>query len=176
MKIKLLFGLFLIILWACQNPVNNREKTYVKHEMGVYKPAPEVYVVKTQFDSLFILRLKPDGDLLKGIKIAVDSLKIKNGVVLNGIGSIKSYSIHSVSNTTFPTENVFFKDKGPFDITNLNGFIIDGKVHVHMTISDGTVTYGGHLEVGTRLFTFCVLTVGVMNGTSLKDFDNWNWR
>jgi len=45
----------------------------------------------------------------------------------------------------------------------MNGYIIEGKVHAHMTLTDENGAFGGHLEPETHVFTFAIVTLGVMN-------------
>ena len=103
--------------------------------------------------------------------------KIKNAVILSGIGSLTSYHIHVVDNNTFPSENVFFKDSIPVDLTSVNGYIFNGKVHTHINISDENLAIGGHLEPGTTVFTFAIITIGVFNDeVNLDRFDDKYWK
>src|SRR5208282_4976095 len=101
-------------------------------------------------------------DLLDGLESMVKQQKIRNGVILAGIGSVRSYHFHTVSNGTFPTKNIFVKaPAGPADIVSMNGYVIDGRVHAHISLADADKAFGGHLESGTSVFTFAVVTVGV---------------
>ena len=45
----------------------------------------------------------------------------------------------------------------------MNGYIINGKIHAHMTLAKPDRAFGGHLEPGTAVFAFAMVTVGVMN-------------
>src|SRR5262245_24957664 len=59
---------------------------------------PEVYAMSGQFERIVVLRFKYQADLLAGIEKMVADQKIKNAVFLSGIGSVRNYHIHSVSN------------------------------------------------------------------------------
>jgi uncharacterized protein len=139
---------------------------------------PDVYALTGQFDRVLVLRFKNQADLLAGLERMVKEHKIRHAVILTGIGSVKSYHYHTVSNGTFPSKNVFVKNPdGPADITNLNGYVIDGRVHAHITLADPDKAFGGHLEPGTTVFTFAVVTVGVFkDGIDLKQVDDKNYR
>jgi predicted DNA-binding protein with PD1-like motif len=55
--------------------------------------------------------------------------------------------------------------------------IIDGTVHCHITVSDTEKAVGGHLELGSTVFTFAVITLGVFDdSTSLSRVDDADWR
>ncbi len=140
-------------------------------------PVPEVVTTSGQFERVIVVRLKQHTDLLAGLQEAVEKEKIKNAVILSGIGSLTSYHIHVVDNNTFPSENVFFKDSIPVDLTSVNGYIFNGKVHTHINISDENLAIGGHLEPGTTVFTFAIITIGVFNDeVNLVRFDDKYWK
>ncbi len=138
---------------------------------------PEVVTTSGQFERVIVVRLKQHTDLLAGLQVAVEKEKINNAVILSGIGSLTSYHIHVVDNNTFPSENVFFKDSIPVDLTSVNGYIFNGKVHTHINISDENLAIGGHLESGTTVFTFAIITIGVFNKeVNLDRFDDKYWK
>jgi len=138
---------------------------------------PEVVTTSGQFDRVIVVRMKQHADLLAGLQEAVEKEKIKNAVILSGIGSLTTYHIHVVDNSTFPSENVFFKDNIPVDLTSVNGYIFNGKVHTHINISDENQALGGHLEPGTTVFTFAIITIGVLSEeVKLDRFDDKYWK
>lgn len=139
--------------------------------------APDVHTTASQFKRIVVVRLKNQVDILEGLGTAVAREKIKNAVILSGVGSLVSYHVHVVSNTTLPATEAFFKEEGPFDLLTTNGYIIDGRVHAHISFSNTQKALGGHLEPGTRVFTFAIITLGVLDeGASLKRMDDQNWR
>ncbi len=78
---------------------------------------PDVYAVSGQFERVLVLRFKYQADLLAGIESMVKQHKIRNAVILAGVGSVRNYHIHSVSNRTFPSKNTYLKDPlAPADI------------------------------------------------------------
>jgi len=99
-------------------------------------------------------------------------------VILSGIGSVRNYHIHSVSNRTFPSKNIFFKDPtAPADIISINGYVIDGRLHPHLTLTTGEHAFGGHLEPGTNVFTFAIVTLGVFgDDVDLSKVDDKTYR
>jgi predicted DNA-binding protein with PD1-like motif len=140
-------------------------------------PVPEVVTTSGQFDRVIVVRMKQHTDLLAGLQEAVEKEKIRNAVILSGIGSLTTYHIHVVDNNTFPSENVFFKDSIPVDLVSVNGYIFNGKVHTHINISDENLALGGHLEPGTTVFTFAIITIGVLTEeVNLDRFDDKYWK
>jgi predicted DNA-binding protein with PD1-like motif len=139
---------------------------------------PEVYALSGQFERIVVLRFKYQADLLAGIEKMVKEQKIRNAVFLSGIGSVRNYHIHSVSNRTFPSKNVFTKDPtAPADIVSINGYVIDGRVHAHMTLTNEEKAFGGHIEPGSNVFTFAIVTLGVFgSGVDLGKVDDKTHR
>jgi predicted DNA-binding protein with PD1-like motif len=149
---------------------------------GTTRPAdggavPGAYTATSQFKRMVVVRLKNQVDMLEGLRQAVAREKIKNAVILSGAGSLVSYHVHVVSNTTLPATEAFFKEEGPFDLLTTNGYILDGRVHAHISFANPQKALGGHLEPGTRVFTFAIITLGVLDDKlDMKRFDDQTWR
>jgi predicted DNA-binding protein with PD1-like motif len=125
---------------------------------------PDAYGIIGEFDEILVARFKYKADLLVGLDSIVKKHNIKNAVILSGIGSVRGYHIHQVNNRTFPSKNIYVKDPtAPADLISTNGYIINGKVHAHITLANPDKSFGGHLEYGTEVFTFAILTIGVLN-------------
>jgi predicted DNA-binding protein with PD1-like motif len=139
---------------------------------------PDVYALSGQFDRIVVLRFKYQTDLLAGLEKMVKEQKIRNAVILAGAGSLRGYHVHSVSNRTFPSKNIFVKDPtAPADLVSMNGYIIDGRTHAHVTLAFGDKAWGGHLEPGSEVFTFAIVTLGVFrDGIDLSKTDDKNYR
>ena len=139
---------------------------------------PDVYAIPTQFERILVLRFKFDSDLLAGLEKMMKEHKVNNGVLLSGAGSLRGYHVHSVSNRTFPSKNTFYKDPtSPADIIGVNGYVIGGKIHGHMTLSTGDKAFGGHIEPGNTVFTFAIVTVGVLpDNLDLSKLDDKTYR
>jgi uncharacterized protein len=139
---------------------------------------PEVYALTGQFERVLVLRFKYDTDLLAGIERMVAEHRVRNAVILSAIGSVRGYHVHVVNNRTFPSKNVFIRDpNGPADVIGMNGYVIDGRVHAHMTLADPDKAFGGHLEPDTNVFTFVVVTLGVLpDDIDLRRIDDKTYR
>ena len=138
---------------------------------------PETYTLTSHFTRIVVVRLKNQADMLEGLRAAVAREKIRNAVILSGAGSLVSYHVHVVSNTTLPATETFFQENGPFDLLTTNGYIIEGRVHAHISFATPQKAMGGHLEPGTRVFTFAIITLGVLDeGASLERMDDQTWR
>ena len=167
-------------LWAqpSRREVTNPSSNQVDDTKPNSTSVPEVYAITTQFDRVLIFRFKYDTDLLAGIEKMVKQEKIRNAVFLSGIGSVRGYQIHQVSNRTLPSKNMFVKDPTmPADVTSVNGYVMDGRVHAHITLANPEGAFAGHLEPGTTAFTFVAITVGVLkDGVDISRLDDKGYR
>jgi predicted DNA-binding protein with PD1-like motif len=103
---------------------------------------------------------------------------IKNAVILTAMGSVRGYHIHQVSNRDFPSKDMFEKDpNAPADIIGMSGYVMNGRIHPHITLATPDRAFGGHLEPGTHVFTFAVVTMGVMkDGADFSHLDDKAYR
>ncbi len=139
---------------------------------------PDVSVFNAQVQRIVVLRLKYNTDLLAGLEKAVKQEKIHNAAILSAIGSVRNYQVHQVGNRDFPIKEVFVKNPtAPADILGMSGFVIDGRVHAHITLANPDEAFGGHLEPDTTVFTFAIVTLGVLDdGLDLSKIDDPNNR
>ena len=146
------------------------------------KPAtnavPEVYALTGQFDRVVLLRFKYQADLLDGLERMVKEQKIRNGVILSAVGSVRSWHYHTISKPGSPSKDVYVKNpEAPADILSMNGYVIDGRVHAHFTLADLNKAFGGHLETGNTVHSFAVVTLGVFkDGIDLHRIDDRTYR
>ena len=158
------------IVNAAKNPADDAK--------GLSEKVPDVSAVATQFDRVVLLRFKFDTDLLAGLEKIVKQEKIQNAIILSGMGSVRGYHIHQVSNRTFPSKNMFVKNPTePADVIGMSGFIANGVLHPHITMATPDRAFGGHLEQGTNVFTFVVVTLGVLkDGVDMSRYDDKSYR
>lgn len=152
--------------------------TPAKDARGLSAGVPKAFAIPSQFERVLVLRFKYQTDLLAGLESMVKQYKIRNGVILSAIGSVRNYHLHTVTNRTFPSKDTYVQDpSAPADIVSMNGYIIGGRVHAHMTLADPDKAFGGHLEPGTNVFTFAAVTVGVFpDGVDLSRIDDKTYR
>ena len=120
---------------------------------------------------IHIVRLNSGDDVLLAVREAVRELDLRNGVILTGLGSLSRYHIHVVESTNLPPGNAFRGEEGPYDILNINGLILEGRVHAHITFSGLNVALGGHMEEGCRILTFGIVILGEATGAGLLNWD-----
>jgi predicted DNA-binding protein with PD1-like motif len=132
--------------------------------------------ITTGFERIEIIRMKSGTDMLEGLNKAVKEKNIKNAVILAGIGSVTDYHYHVVSDKNLPPAEEFPKASVPMDLVSVQGYILNGKVHVHIALSDQNSVVGGHLENGTKALTFFIITIGILpDSLDIKDLDNYKF-
>ncbi len=139
---------------------------------------PDAYVLSGHLERIVVLRFKYNTDLLAGLQKMIKQEKIRNAVILSGFGSVRNYQVHQVGNRELPPKDVFVKNPtASADIAGLSGFVIDGRVHPHVTLANAEKAFGGHLEPDTTVFTFAIVTLGVLDDAlDLTKIDDWTYR
>ena len=118
-----------------------------------------------------MVRIDSGEDVLAALSSAVEALGLRNAAILSGVGSVASYHAHVVETVNLPPGNVYFKGAGPFDVLNVNGLVLDGRVHAHITLSDQRIAFGGHLEPGCTVLTFCAVMLAETTDCDFTDVD-----
>ena len=139
---------------------------------------PDVFAVSGHLERIVVLRFKFGTDLLAGLTKMVEQEHIKNAVILSAVGSVRGYQLHMVSNRDMPAKTAFVKNPtAPADIVGMSGMVMNGRIHPHITLANADKAFGGHLEPDTQVFTFAIVTLGVLDDTiDMSRFDDWNYR
>jgi len=139
---------------------------------------PNGYAVNARLERLLVLRFKYNTDLKAELERMVKQEKIQNAIILSAIGSVRNYQVHQVENRDLPPKDSFVKDAAaPADIIGMSGAVIHGRVHAHITLANREKAFGGHLESGTTVFTFAMMTLGVIaDEVDLSKIDDWTYR
>lgn len=139
---------------------------------------PDVSALSSQLQRIVVLRFKYNTDLLAALRKSVLEQKIHNAVILSGFGSVRSYQVHQVANRDLPVKESWVQNPtAPADIIGMSGFVSAGRVHPHIVLANQDHAFGGHLEPGTTVFTFAVVTLGVLDDhLDLSKFDDSNYR
>lgn len=96
---------------------------------------------------IIAIGLEPGEMLLESIKEAIEKHDIQNGVVVSGIGTLKTCQLHHITHTNFPSTNEYYTIEEPLELVSVSGAIADGEPHLHVVVSyKDEKVYSGHLE------------------------------
>jgi hypothetical protein len=139
---------------------------------------PDVFAVSGHLERIVVLRFKFGTDLLAGLQKMIAQEGIRNAVILSAFGSVRGYQVHQVSNRDLPSKDLFVKNPtAPADIIGMSGMVMNGRVHPHITLANADKAFGGHLEPDTTVFTFAVITLGVLDDKiDMSRFDDSTYR
>jgi predicted DNA-binding protein with PD1-like motif len=174
----LLFVTLLAVALTAQQTRKEIVNTGTRDSQPNDPKVPDAYAISTQFERVLIFRFKYQTDLLDGMERMIQQNHVRNAVILNGAGSVIGYQVHQVSNRTFPSKNMFVADPTkPADIVSMSGYVLNGHMHPHIGLAEPDKAFGGHLEPGTKVFTFAIVTVGVLpDDLDLSKLDDKNYR
>jgi len=139
--------------------------------------APPAYTMTAPVTRMVMIRLRNGTDVLEGLTHGIAEQGIRNAVIVGGFGSLIRYHVHVVTTQELPTVDGFVKVDRPQDVLNVSGYVIDGRLHPHITLADEKAAAGGHIEPGTHVLTFLNVALAVLpDDASLERFDDWQWR
>ncbi|MHB0856141.1 MAG: PPC domain-containing DNA-binding protein [Anaerolineae bacterium] len=122
-------------------------------------------------EQVLVLRLDPHEDVLLSLRQAVAQQGIHSALLLGAAGSVDRYCVHVVDNVTPPFHDTFLHGEGPLDILSLNGAVLNGRVHAHISFAGAHEALGGHLEEGCRILTFGMIWLATTPNADLTDWD-----
>ncbi len=117
-------------------------------------------IVSREQPTLIAIGLGPGEKLLESINEAIKANKIRDGVIISGIGTLKRCHMHYVNTTSFLAENCFYVVEEPLEVGSISGIIADYEAHLHMTVGcRDQRTYAGHLEEGCEVLYLAEVVV-----------------
>jgi predicted DNA-binding protein with PD1-like motif len=117
---------------------------------------------------IVVLRGDRGEDLLETIETTARGNHVANGVIISAIGTLENCRIHRVTSKKLPPEEEYVDIDGPLEINSVSGVIANGRLHAHISVSNGKGTYGGHLELGSRILYLAEIVVAEITGVSFN--------
>jgi predicted DNA-binding protein with PD1-like motif len=115
-----------------------------------------------------ILRIDPGEDVLESVKRFLKEAGIRQAVVLGGYGTLAAYHLHWVTHNRIPTDNLFRRGEGGMELLSMNGLVVEGEPHIHMTLSMPDGAFGGHLEPGCVAYVLCEIFFAEVEGARMS--------
>src|SRR3990172_9429368 len=97
---------------------------------------------------IHILRIDPGEDVLECVQAFLGDKAVNQAVVLGGYGTLAAHHLHWVRDNHLPAANLYERGEGGIEILSMNGLVVEGQAHIHVTLSTPKGAYGGHLEPG----------------------------
>lgn len=116
------------------------------------------------FGKILVINLQRGDLLLESITEQAMSEGIKYGVILSGIGTLEKAVYHRVTSVSFIPEEEHTTLEGPYELSAIQGLIIDGEPHLHFDFSDGVRTYSAHLEPGSIVLYAAEIVLAEIKG------------
>ena len=125
------------------------------------------------FGRVFLLKLERGENLLESVCTVIERENIKYGVIVSGVATLEHASFHRIRNCNEIPEDEMIEMDGPYEVSSLQGAIINGEPHIHMTFSDLEETRAVHLEPGSVvLYTAEVMIAEISGFKNIKRSKN----
>lgn len=99
-----------------------------------------------------IINLKKDELFLESVEEEIKRLNLRNGVLVSGIGALKKARLHRITTLENLPTNEYITVENPIELSSVQGMIIDGEPHFHLTVADEPgKSYAGHMEHGCTI-------------------------
>ena len=117
---------------------------------------------------VIILNLDRGDLLLETIEEELAKSGVKNALITSAIGSLQKVVLHRVIGKGPEPEDEYITLDKPMELASLQGFVLDGKAHFHMVVSDVEQAFTGHLEPGTTVLYLGEVSLIELKGVSLS--------
>ena len=110
---------------------------------------------KVKYGRTFTVELGPDEDVLRSVEAAVEENGVTDAVFLAGTGDLKNVRSHFAGKLDngeymdFPLD----WDDAAFAVTGVQGFIEQGRVHLHAVIGNDEECWTIHFHEGCTTLT-----------------------
>ena len=119
-------------------------------------------------NKVHILRVDPGEDVLASVNAFLARSGLRQAVVLGGYGTLAASRLHWVMHNRLPPEDTFGRAEGGIEILSMNGLVVEGRPHIHVTLSTPAGAYGGHLEEGCITYVLCEIFFAEVEGVELS--------
>jgi predicted DNA-binding protein with PD1-like motif len=125
--------------------------------------------------SKVVLIMLDRGDLmLESLQEVVTKEGINTAAITGGIGSFSRIHLHTITTTGFPTADKFWNFTGPIELASVQGSVIGGDVHAHISVYDwdSKQVYIGHLEPGSEVAYRAEVSLTVLEGVKTERYND----
>lgn len=117
---------------------------------------------------IHVLRIDPGEDVLACVESFLAEQAIQQAVVIGGYGTLAAFHLHWVKDNRLPAENRFAQGEGGIEILSMNGLVVAGQPHIHVSLSTQVGAFGGHLEPGCIAYVLCEVFFAEVEGPTMR--------
>ncbi|HTY61612.1 MAG TPA: PPC domain-containing DNA-binding protein [Acidobacteriota bacterium] len=111
----------------------------------------------------YALRLKPEEDLVQGIRTFVNRHRLRAVAVVTCVGSVMRAKLR------FANVETWAEKSGPFEILSLSGIIDEHSEHLHIGLADSEGRcIGGHIGLGSTIYTTAEIVLAELVGLEFR--------
>ena len=121
---------------------------------------------------VLLVRLDPEKLLLEGLREVIRAEGIRTGIVVSGIGTLSDCRIHHTIAGYPPRLSgrrvEHLELKGSDEISSIQGRIVEGEPHLHVTIADVQGSVARQWEEGCQVLTLAKVAISRTSGTQVR--------
>lgn len=124
--------------------------------------------VGNQYGRHVILNLTKGELILESIESEIKRLGIQCGILTSGIGAARKVVYHRITSTADQPVNEFITVEAPLEVSAMQGVIVDGQPHIHITCCGMDAAFAGHMEHGCETQYLMEISIIELIGADLK--------
>ena len=117
------------------------------------------YFTASGFGRVLVIRGRRGERVHELIEKTMKEAGILNGVVISGIATFQKINYHHVRDAASDPFDDIRSNDGAFEVTALEGLILNGEAHLHVAEQDHYTTIVGHLERETEILYVAEIVV-----------------
>ena len=117
------------------------------------------YFTASGFGRVLVIRGRRGERVHELIEKTMKEAGILNGVVISGIATFQKINYHHVRDAAADPFDEIRSNDGAFEVTALEGLILNGEAHLHVAAQDHYTTIVGHLERETEILYVAEIVV-----------------
>ena len=122
----------------------------------------------SEYGRFVLMHLSKGELLLESIQNEMSRLDIIHGIVTSGIGSLRKVVYHRIATIADNPTNEYITIESPTEVLALQGIIVDGEPHLHITCCNTETSFGGHLEPGCEVQYLMEISIIEVKGVNLE--------
>jgi len=121
-------------------------------------------VVGQGLGRILIINAHRGENVIRTITDAVKQNNMPNAVILSGVATFQKLNTHSVNNSNVIPEETHVTVDGAYEVTGVDGLILNYVPHIHIAAQDHGKTVIAHLENDTEFLYVGEIIIGEILG------------
>ena len=126
-------------------------------------------IISDGFGRIVVLRFERGENLRESIRDKLKELGIRNAVLISAIGTFDKVKYHRITSTGVSGNSEILTVEAPMEFSSVDGLVIDGEPHFHLTFQDMDRAYSVHLEEESSVCFLAEVVLAELKGEEITN-------